>query len=251
MKSFLLDRFVLTAAFVVLLTLVALRGESMSAVEQDAPGTLGGRQIILKSIAVLPMLNLSGNGEASYVVTNNLKKELKGKGWVLITPEQEVYRYLLKRRIRDTGSITRLVAREMGKVLGVDAVLLGSVSDFSGVESKSSVAVGVGARLVSTLDGSIIWADSKSYVGKEFEHILGLGAVTSFELLSKYVVKDLIDGIADQFFINDSSLTPFEIKSVTTYPQIGRAGEKITVTVEILALQDEPDTVSKIGRAHV
>lgn len=244
MKSFSADNFVITVFFVTVLSVAALPGAGMSAVEPNAPGMLGGRQIILKSIAVLPLLNLSPKGEAGTIVTNNLKKELKGKGWVLITPEQEVYRYLLKRRIRDTGSITRLVAREMGKVLGVDAVLIGSVSEFSGIESRSNITVGVGARLISTLDGRIIWADSKSYVGKEFEHILGLGAVTSFDLLSKYVVKDLIDGIADQFFINDSSLTPFEIKSVTTYPTIGKGGEKVTVTVEILALQDEPETVS-------
>lgn len=236
--------YILTAFSVVLLSLLILPTLSISAVEEDKSGLIGGRQITLKSIAVLPLRNLSSNSRASRLVTENLKQELKGKGWVLITPEQEVYRYLLKRRIRDTGSITRLVAREMGKVLGVDAVLLGSVSEFSGIDSRSSITVGVGARLVSTLDGSIIWADSRSYVGSEYQHVLGLGAVTSFDVLSKYVVKDLIDGIADRFFITDSSLTPFEIKSVSTYPNIGRGGEKMTVTVSLLALQEEPETVS-------
>lgn len=218
---------------------------SLSAFEPDTSGSVAGvHQIVLKSVAVLPLLNLSNNPEASRMVSSTLKKELKGKGWVLITPEQEVYRYLLKRRIRDTGSITRLTAREMGKVLGVDAVLLGSVSQYSGKDSSKGITVGVGSRLVSTLDGSIIWADSKSYSGAEYEHVLGLGAVTSFEVLSRYVVKDLIDGIADRFFINDSSLTPFEIRKVSTYPNIGRGGEKVTVTVEILALQDVPESVS-------
>ncbi|MCK4738900.1 MAG: hypothetical protein KAT46_03030, partial [Deltaproteobacteria bacterium] len=200
--------------------------------------------VILKSIAILPFENLSGVPIASDMMMDGITSELKSKGWLLIAWKDAVEEFLAKRRVRYTGAITRLVVREMGKVLGVDAVMVGSVNYYSGKDG--SIVVGMSCRLVSTLNGSIIWTDNLTYTGRDFEGILGLGAVKSIEILSSMVVKDLIKSIEDRFFMRDTALNPFEIERVITYPPIGKGGEKIDLRIKILPLMEEPRQVRVI-----
>jgi TolB-like protein len=200
--------------------------------------------LVLKSIAILPFENLTRVPVAPTIVMDYVKKELKGKGWVLITRDEIVEKFLAKRRIRYTGAITRLTVREMGKVLGVDAVMVGSVNQYSSVGKK--IVVGMSCRLVSTIDGSLIWADNLTYTGNDFVGLLGLGTVRSLEVLSSMVVKDLVKGIADRFFIRDTALSPFEIERVLTYPTIGRAGERIDLRVMVLPIVDAPKQVRAV-----
>jgi TolB-like protein len=203
-----------------------------------------GLPIILKSIAILPLENLGEEPGATDVVTEFIKKELKGKGWVLITKSETVEQFLAKRRIRHTGAITRLTVREMGKVLGIDAVLVGCITQFSTHNGKATV--GVSARLISALDGSLIWADNRAYTTRDFEGILGLGAVTSVKEVSSIVVKDLVMSIADRFFIREATLSPFEIERVAAYPTVGKGGDKVDLKVKVLPIMEEPKEVKAI-----
>ncbi len=199
---------------------------------------------VKKSLAILPLENLSADLTASKVVTGLLKKELKERGTVEIANEKAVEDFLAKRWIRYTGGIPRLYAREMGKVLGVDAVMVGTIDLFSKV--GEDVRVGLTIRLVSTIDGSILWTDSLSYTGGDFVGLLGLGRVTSIEHLSSMVVKDLIKGIPDRFIVKETGISPFEIEEATILPPIGRGGERITIGVNTIALTEEPKEVKAI-----
>ena len=202
----------------------------------DAP-----RPVILKSIAILPIDNLSNEVDAELKVMAFIKKELKGKGWVLITKDDVVEKFLAKRRIRYTGAITRLTAREMGKALGVDAVFVGSLTQYE--MKRGKVTVGVSARLVSTVDGNIIWADSVAYTGRDFQGFLGLGVIGTLEALGEVVVQDLVRGIADKFFLRDSALSPFEIERIVTFPRVVKAGGKVKLMVKLLPIFDNPREV--------
>src|SRR3990172_7441317 len=119
-------------------------------------GNNGAAQtVVIKSIAILPLENLTVDRVAAFIIKENIKTELKGKGWVFIVKDDLVEDFLAKRRIRYTGAITRLAVREMGKALGVDAVLVGSVNQYSGDNGK--ITVGIGLRLLSAVNGSILW----------------------------------------------------------------------------------------------
>ncbi|MCK5237077.1 MAG: hypothetical protein KAR06_08835, partial [Deltaproteobacteria bacterium] len=209
------------------------------------------KPLVLKSIALLPMENLSGAPIAPEVVREYIKRELKNKGWVLISRDDIVEEFLAKRRVRYTGAITRLVVREMGKALGVDAVMVGSVNYYTG--SGTSVMVGVSCRLLSTTDGSIIWADNLAYTGRDYQGFLGLGAVKSLDILASMVVKDLVSSIADKFFIRDTALSPFEIERVITYPNISKVGDVVEIRVKILPLYEAPTQVRAMiqGEEHI
>lgn len=211
---------------------------------QEKPLYSGGVQSLVKSIAVLPFENLTSDSNAVDVVTESIKKELKGKGWVLLARDETVEDFLASKRIRNTGSISRISARQMGKELGVDAILVGSVSQFDSI--GGTINVGVSVRLVSTLDGRILWAENTTYTGKEFVYLLGLGQIKSYAKLSSYVARDLVEDIADKFFMDESVLSPFEIERVITYPTISKAGEKIDLKVKVLPIEENAKDVKVI-----
>ena len=208
--------------------------------------------IILKNIAILPLENLSENPAAAKMVAEHIKKELMNKGLVFITKDDIVEEFLAKKRIRYTGGVTRATAREMGKVLGVDAVLVGSVNQFGSgnqfSDTNDKINVGVTTRLVNTIDGSIIWADALSYTNREFVGLLGLGVITSIDALSSRVAKDLIKDIGDKYFIKkEAGLNPFEIEKVEAYPSgVARGGTKIGLRVRVLGITEEPGEIKAI-----
>jgi len=207
-----------------------------------------GDVVSISSLAILPLENLSDNPLAAKLVTDYLKAELKSRGLFNITNAKDVGRFLARRRIRYTGAITRSSVREMGKVLGVDAVLLGTVNYYSIV--SGTLIVGVNCRMLSTTDGSIVWAGNITYTGKDFEGVLGLGVVKSINTLASMVVKDLIGNLKDRFFVRDSSYGPFDIERVITYPVMGRSGGKRDINVKFLNLTGEPVMVKALVGAR-
>ncbi len=199
---------------------------------------------IVKSVAILPLENLTDNPDADEIIRDYIKQELRGKGWVLMARDAEIERFLAKRRIRYTGAITRLAVREMGKKLDVDAVVVGSVLYYTKMRDK--IIVGVSLRVLSTADGSILWAENLTYTGHDFEGLFGLGVVESLDELAGMVVKDIVRSMADRFFIRDSALSPFEIERVILQPPIGRGPGKRQIRVKFVSLSGEPKLVKAI-----
>ena len=204
------------------------------------------KSFVLKNVAMLPFENLSENPVAKKVIAELVKKELMSKGWVSIVKDNAIEEFLAKRRIRYTGGITRLTAREMGKVLGVDAILVGSINQFSDANARISVAVT--ARLVG-VDGNIIWADTLSYTGNDFVGLLGLGVIKSADVLSLRVVRDIVKDITIDFFITKEAglnLNPFEIEKVETYPSVAKGGDRVELKVRVLSITNEPDKIKAV-----
>jgi TolB-like protein len=198
----------------------------------------------IASIAILPLENLSDNPLASKMVRDNIKAEFEGRGLFRIASTKDVNRFLARRRIRYTGAITRVAVREMGKVLGVDAALLGTINYYSIV--GNTLIVGLNCRMLSAVDGRIIWAENVTYSGKDFEGVLGLGSVKSLEALAAMVVKDLVEDLKERFFVRDSAHGPFEIERVITYPVMGKSGGKRDINVRFLNLDGTPRIVKAL-----
>ncbi|VAV83147.1 hypothetical protein MNBD_DELTA01-288 [hydrothermal vent metagenome] len=203
-----------------------------------------GDVVSISSLAILPLENLSDNPLAATLVTDHIKTELKARGLFDIAKAKDVNRFLARRRIRYTGAITRGAVREMGKILGVDAVLLGTVNYYSVV--GKTLIVGLNCRMLSVSDGRIVWADNITYTGKDFEGVLGLGTVKSIDALASMVVKDIIGNLKDRFFVRDSFYGPFDIERVITYPVMGKSGGKRDINVKFLNLTGEPVMVKAL-----
>lgn len=204
------------------------------------PANLESESHPIKKIAIFPFENMSAVPKATNLILELMKAELLSRG-ISIADEDVIDGFLAQRRIRFTGTVSRPVAREMGKRLGVDAVLLGSIDLFA--ETLDGVAVGVAARLVSTVDGAIVWAENLSYSGRDFEGLLGLGIVSSAEELSARVLRTLLSTVPDTYVLNEDDLRPFELESVAAEPALVKSGEKIRLQVRFIPIIEDPAEV--------
>jgi len=140
-------------------------------------------------IALFPFENLSEDKNALTSVMPILKLRLEAKGFEVVD-EEKLNKFLLRERIRSAGYISRDVARRLGEELDVKTILVGSVNSFF---TGDDPRIGLSARLISSSDGTILWANHSSAAGDDFTTILGLGRITAMDKLSSRVIDKLLD----------------------------------------------------------
>jgi DNA-binding winged helix-turn-helix (wHTH) protein/tetratricopeptide (TPR) repeat protein len=105
-------------------------------------------------IAVLPLVNATGDADVEYVadgLTENLVNNLSRVSQLRVMSRSAVFRYKKK----------HLDPRVIGKELGVDVVLLGKISSrSSGQIGPQSVGIAIGLELVEVSKGWQLWGES-------------------------------------------------------------------------------------------
>jgi len=205
----------------------------------------------LVRMAILPVENLSNYPMASQLVSKVLKKELQNSYNVSLIEENIVDKFISNRRIRYTGALSKLLARDMGNDLGIDRIMIISIDLFE--ETPTQVIVGLTSRLISAVDGNIIWSNSVAYSGRDFQRFLGLGIVESIETLSSIVISELISNFPNSYIPASREVIPFEVGKVRVFPDVGKSNEKIDLSVELENFDRDPLEVRAIigGRETV
>ena len=148
----------------------------------------------IKRVAVLPMENFTSDEYAGEKVRRAVISELLSRGIDVIEPG-EVTRVLRESNIRSLGSIKITDIQNMGKTLGVEAVMMGSVEAF-GISKGISVSypeVTINLRLLELSSGNIIWSVRHSAGGASFwTRHFGSEGITLSEAARK-AVKEAVD----------------------------------------------------------
>ncbi|MBI4826003.1 MAG: hypothetical protein HY807_06220 [Nitrospirae bacterium] len=152
-----------------------------SETSEIAKGTVG------KRIAIFPFDNLTMVDNALNAVMPVIEKEMKDRGYSIVG-EQELYSNICKDRVRETGTISKALAKKISDNFKVEGILLGSIVSYS-IEGKP--LLGLIARLIDPSDGSILWADYFSATGDDFITVLGLGEIKEMDELIQKVVNSL------------------------------------------------------------
>lgn len=200
-----------------------------------------GSHLQLKRIALFPFTNYTQKKNAGNLITEAIRKEMLEKGYY-IAGGNEVEDFLSKRRIRYTNTVSRLTAREAGSALSVDAIMVGNVHIF---EEEDEVVIGITARLVSSEDGSIIWADHISLTGRDHEGLLGLGVVKSADKLIPIGTKELVGSLTNVRIV-DSNLGPFEPSNLTISPANAKYGDKVKLKVKVTPITETAVAVKAV-----
>lgn len=140
-------------------------------------------------LALFPFENFSEDKNALTSVIPVLRERLEAKGFEVLD-EDTLNKFLLKERIRSTGYITKDIARKLKEEANVAVILLGSINSFVSGENPR---VGLSARLINPLDGSIVWANHTSATGEDFTTILGLGRIITIDRLTYKVTDKLLE----------------------------------------------------------
>ena len=118
------------------------------------------------SVAVLPFENLTPHRNAGVIVADMVTTELYRLGRFTVREGTQVRHRLAADRTDLERLTDTTYAQEVGKTLGVDAVLVGSVSEYGYQNGlREDPVVGLNARLVRSGDGAVAWATSLSEVG--------------------------------------------------------------------------------------
>ncbi len=103
------------------------------------------------SLAVLPFDNKGGTPEVSSMVQDNMITTLYNLRRFKILERSKIDEIVKEQKLGMTGFIDPAKAVKVGKVIGVDAILMGSIS-------STATGVAITARLIDTETGTIITA---------------------------------------------------------------------------------------------
>ncbi len=140
-------------------------------------------------IALLPFENVSGNVRSLRLVMPLVERALRERGYEPLSSEQ-LEPFLFRQQIRPTSQLSRRHLEALRQELGVGLAMVGSVGLFN--DSPENPQWGLSSRVLSTVEGTILWAESAGLTGEEFTVALGLGTITSGELLAEKVVDALL-----------------------------------------------------------
>lgn len=189
-------------------------------------------------VAILPFENLTDAPEAPSRIISDLIQVLQGKGYQTV-PYRETYRFLLKHRLREWGSVSRATARRIGKAFDVEAILTGTVNLYR--EDGGRPQLGLTLRLIHAGDGSIFWARDFSGSSEDFVRYFGQGRPSSAHDILAAALKE-IGGSLPQGIPASQNLSPFELERVLL-PKSLPGGKKAEFSIRLIPLESEPQQV--------
>lgn len=152
----------------------------------------------LKKVAVLPFNNLSDDRYAGEKVRSSLTVELMSRMLFDVVEQGEVSKVLAV-IIRQEGyeegravQVDKETLNLIGEKLGVQAVVLGSVDEYSGGRAGTSGVVAVSIRMLDTGSGTILWQVKVIERGASFwRRIVGIEEIDATLLTRQAVQKGL------------------------------------------------------------
>jgi TolB-like protein len=141
------------------------------------------------SLALLPFENVSGSMYGARVVMPVLETALRDRGYRVVAGDA-LEPFLSRHRVRTTSALAPAHLEALGRELGVEMALVGTVALFD--DSATNPQWGLSARALALPDGRVLWAHSSGATGGDFTTVLGLGTVTSSQALAGRVVRRLL-----------------------------------------------------------
>ena len=121
----------------------------------------------IKTVAVLPLNNLSRDNLAGERVRDVFSNMLLATGAVYVLPAGEVARAIAKANVVAPATPSQEEVVNLGKVLGVDAIITGTLKEYGEVRSGNSAAnaISLSVEMEETQTGKVIWSASSTQGG--------------------------------------------------------------------------------------
>jgi TolB-like protein len=144
-------------------------------------------------VAVLPLVNLTSNVNASDVVLNALVVELLATHRLNVVDPGLVDEVVQRQRLRLTDRLSLPALQAVGAALGVQYVFVGTVNEYTLVRDEQAVipTVSIALRMVSCTTGNIVWASTHAKRGDDSETMFRLGRISSLEELATVTAREM------------------------------------------------------------
>ncbi|MBI4620115.1 MAG: hypothetical protein HY739_08135 [Desulfobacterales bacterium] len=209
-----------------------------------------------------------GKGRLGFSASDILTTELFKTGAFIVVERAQLQKILGEQALGQSGVINPATAAEAGKILGLNAIVTGSISQF-GVKTEGKdygvykqkvqkAECTVDVRVVDTTTGQILFADSGSGVfEKKISEVLGLGQRGGYDETMgqnalRAAITKFMDNLIQQLQSTEWSGRIAKVSGSTAYINAGKdVGLEIGNTLKVYSLGEEifdPQTHVLLGR---
>jgi hypothetical protein len=149
----------------------------------------------IQSVAVLPLQNLSNDDDAPERVRDTFMVMLLATEAIYVLPPGEVDRGLERLNIRNPAKPTSEQVQKLGQILGVEAVIAGTLREYGPARSGQTQAnmISLSLQMLEVETGSIVWSASSTRGGIGFSDRLFGGGGEPMNEVTRSAIDDLLD----------------------------------------------------------
>lgn len=150
---------------------------------------------LVRKVAVLPFQNLTTTNTAAERVRDVFMTMMQATGACYVVPPGEVARGIDRTSMAHPATPTTDDIVNLGKAIGVDAVITGVLREYGEVRTGSSSAgvVSVSLQMLETQTGKVIWSASATRGGVDAADRLFGGGGQPMDQVTAEAVRDLLD----------------------------------------------------------
>jgi hypothetical protein len=150
---------------------------------------------LVQKVAVLPFENLTTLNTAGERVRDVFTTMMQATGSTYVVPPGEVARGIDRVTPARATAPTAEEVVNLGKVIGVDAVIAGVIREYGEVRSgaTSSSVVSVSLQMMETQTGKVVWSASSTRGGVDASDRLFGGGGQPMDQVTADAVRDLLD----------------------------------------------------------
>lgn len=150
---------------------------------------------LVRTVAVLPFSNLSTTQTAAERVRDTFMTMLQATGQFYVLPPGEILRGLSRVEIQDPTHPSAEQVVALGKAIGADAVITGTVLEYGEARSGSASAnyISMSVDLMETSSGKLVWSASSTKGGVTSADRMFGGGGQPMNDVTAGAVNDLLD----------------------------------------------------------
>lgn len=154
----------------------------------------------LKSVAVLPLANLTKDQYAAERVRDVFITMLLATGAMYVIPPGEVFRGMARAGLADPTHPSPEEAKKLAGIVGVDAVITGTIREYGEVRSGQTAAntISVTMQMMEAQTGRVVWTGATTKGGITFKDRLFGGGGEPLEEITRVAVEDLLDKLFEK-----------------------------------------------------
>lgn len=149
----------------------------------------------VKTLAILPFVNLSKEQAAAERVRDTFTTMLLADGGIYVVPPGETARGISRSGMVTPSQPSPEEVKKFATITQVDAVITGVVREYGEVRSGSSTAnvLSLSLQMLDKESGSVVWSGSTTRGGISFADRLFGGGGDPMDEVTRQACKDLID----------------------------------------------------------
>ncbi|MEK6531674.1 MAG: hypothetical protein AABZ23_04175 [Deltaproteobacteria bacterium] len=151
----------------------------------------------IKKVAVFPFYNITKARDADKVISNILVAELHKDGRFIVEEPGNIVHFMVAEKVSTVGEIEVDRLKILGRRLGVDAIIVGTIEEYDdGASSGQTPVVSIASRMVDSHEGRLVWSASIKRRGDDYIKVFDIGKARTIAALVQKTVQEMIGSIA-------------------------------------------------------